>query len=405
MPGEPPIFDRDRELAALAADYKSGRLPQTQNRYREILTARPDQADVLYVLGVSEAQLGHLDAALGSIDRAIRINPAVAQYHLTQATLLQRQSRTSEAIESYRSAFNLAPLDENIFAAIVENAAYAAGEGAVRWNFIRASRVPATERKRIDRSVSVVVCSIDRDKQRRIRKHYHDLLGGLDFEIVQIANAKSLAETYNRGVRRSTGDIVIFSHDDIEIVSEHFAARLLAHFQTQDVLGIAGTSNLSGQSWISSGWPFMQGGVAYRHQLEGGTAFSFAGYGPTRPENAQAMDGLFFAAKRNVCEAVPFDEATFDGFHFYDLDFSYRAHAAGFRCAIGWDMLVVHDSAGSYGTVWQGYARKFAAKYPELALKQAPSKPVRWPSARFRKKEELIEFHRRMLKILGIKAS
>lgn len=405
MSGELPIFDRDRELASLATDHKSGRLPQTQNRYREILTATPDQADVLYVLGVSEAQLGRFDEALGSIDRAIRINPAIAQYHLTQATLLQRQSRKDEAIESYRSALSLAPLDANIFAAIVENAAHSIGEDSIRRNFVRASRIAEAERKRVERSISVVVCSAGRDKQRRIRKHYQELLAGWDFEIVQITDAKSLAEAYNRGVRRSTGDIVVFSHDDIEIVSEHFAARLLAHFQTQDVSGIAGTSNLAGQSWISSGWPFMQGGVAYRHQLEGGSAFSFAAYGPARVENAQAMDGLFFAAKRSVCEAVPFDEATFDGFHFYDLDFSYRAHAAGFRCAIGWDILVVHDSAGSYGTVWQGYARKFAAKYPELALKQAPSKPVRWPSARFRKKEELIEFHRRMLKILGIKAS
>jgi len=405
MPGEPPIFGRDRELAALAVDHKSGRLPQTQSRYREMLTATPDQADVLYVLGVSEAQLGRFDEALLSIDRAIRINPAVAQYHLTRATLLQRQLRRSEAVESYRAAFSLAPLDENIFAAIIENAGSAIGEDSVRRNFIRASRVAAAERKRLERSIWVVVCSVDRDKQRRIRKHYQDLLAGWDFEIVQITDAKSLAEAYNRGVRRSTGDIVVFSHDDIEILSEHFAARLLAHFQTQDVLGVAGTSNLVGQSWISSGWPFMQGGVAYRHELGNGVAFSFAGYGPPRTDNAQAMDGLFFAAKRSVCESIPFDEETFDGFHFYDVDFSYRAHAAGFRCAVGWDILVVHDSAGAYGSVWQGYARKFAAKYPELALKQAPSKPVRWPSARFRKKEELIEFHRRMLKILGIAAS
>src|SRR5690348_799271 len=160
MPGEPPIFDRDRELAALAVDHRSGRLPQTQSRYREILTATPDQADVLYVLGISEAQLGHFDEALGSIDRAIRINPAVAQYHLTQATLLQRQLRTPEAIESYRAAFSLAPLDETIFAAIVENAGSAIGEGSVRRNFIRASRVAAAERKRVERSISVVVCSV-----------------------------------------------------------------------------------------------------------------------------------------------------------------------------------------------------------------------------------------------------
>ena len=44
---------------------------------------------------------------------------------------------------------------------------------------------------------------------------------------------------------------------------------------------------------------------------------------PPLVRNVQALDGLFMAARRSVIERVSFDPVTFDGFHGYDLDFSY----------------------------------------------------------------------------------
>jgi len=44
------------------------------------------------------------------------------------------------------------------------------------------------------------------------------LLGDEPYEIVAVRDARSLAEGYNRGVARSSGDIVILSHDDIEFL-------------------------------------------------------------------------------------------------------------------------------------------------------------------------------------------
>jgi GT2 family glycosyltransferase len=77
----------------------------------------------------------------------------------------------------------------------------------------------------------------------------------------------------------------------------------------------------------------------------------------------QALDGVFFATRRAVVEKVPFDESTFDGWHLYDLDFSYRVAGAGFRVGVCNDLLVVHQSGGSYGQDWYRYARKFMQKH------------------------------------------
>jgi hypothetical protein len=69
------------------------------------------------------------------------------------------------------------------------------------------------------------------------------------------------------------------------------------------------------------------------------------------------------AARRQVVEAIPFDAVTFDNFHHYDLDFSYRAHLAGFKIVVPWDILIFHASRGAYDSVWERYSERFLAKH------------------------------------------
>jgi GT2 family glycosyltransferase len=81
----------------------------------------------------------------------------------------------------------------------------------------------------------------------------------------------------------------------------------------------------------------------------------------------QALDGFFFAARREAALAVGFDDKAFDGFHFYDMDFTYRAHLAGMRLAVTTDVCALHRSLGDFGEDWQRYSRRFAEKFPELS--------------------------------------
>jgi hypothetical protein len=64
---------------------------------------------------------------------------------------------------------------------------------------------------------------------------------------------------------------------------------------------------------------------------------------------------------------VGFDESTFDGFHFYDLDFSYRAARAGLRLAVTTNIVAVHESVGRFDADFEKYGARFRGKFPELA--------------------------------------
>ncbi len=48
------------------------------------------------------------------------------------------------------------------------------------------------------------------------------------------ARRASLAEGYNRAAAKASGDILVFSHDDIELVTDGFRRRLVAHLERYD---------------------------------------------------------------------------------------------------------------------------------------------------------------------------
>ena len=118
------------------------------------------------------------------------------------------------------------------------------------------------------RSVSVIMCSANPARFAEAKARYERLLQGLPHEIVGISDARSLAEGYNRGLAKARNDIVVFAHDDVEIVSPDFAARLLAGLRRHDVVGIAGTCKIEGGAWHFAGHPHLRGQRSEEHTSE-----------------------------------------------------------------------------------------------------------------------------------------
>ena len=92
--------------------------------------------------------------------------------------------------------------------------------------------------------ISIIICSITAHKLALVTANFKAVLGAAPYEIIDIHDARSLSEGYNRGIARSRGDIVIFCHDDIEILTPAFYQLLCNHLETYDVVGCAGTNCL-----------------------------------------------------------------------------------------------------------------------------------------------------------------
>lgn len=223
-------------------------------------------------------------------------------------------------------------------------------------------------------AISVIVCSVEPARLARLRHDLERELANEDWELVHIADARSLNDGYARGLARARGELIVLCHDDIGILTRRFAQRLREYLARFDLVGVAGTDRLGGPKWFWQGPPHTYSWVSQPHGQAWLTGLLGA-YGPLI-EGAQALDGVFLAAQRGALEQLGFDSEHFDGFHFYDLDLSWRAHSAGLRCAIGLDLLIWHASGGNFAASWQQYAQRFVEKFPQLAP-QRPASPYR----------------------------
>src|SRR5262249_326879 len=152
--------------------------------------------------------------------------------------------------------------------------------------------------------------------------------------------------------------------------------RLRTHLGKFALIGVAGSTLASGPGWSWSGAPHIFTSIAYPGSAGDGTLM-LATCGTSGPVigGAQLIDGLFMAARRELLEDLSFDEETFDGFHFYDLDFSYRAWRSGAETAICRDIVMCHQSRGKFNADYRHYAERYRQKFPDACSAPASPKP------------------------------
>ncbi|MCL1824644.1 MAG: glycosyltransferase family protein [Betaproteobacteria bacterium] len=212
-------------------------------------------------------------------------------------------------------------------------------------------------------SFSIIICSIDALKFTQASACYERLLAGFPHEIIGIHDARSLAEGYNRALRRARGDIVIFSHDDILILDPDFGQKISLRLQNFDILGFAGTRRVIAENWWHAGLPWSSGVIAHKN-----TPLYLSIWNPEPwplVDGIQGIDGLCIMTRREVAEEIGFDEITFDGFHLYDLDFSFSAWRAGKKIGVCCDIPIIHASMGSNNKEHARYGRLFIEKHKD----------------------------------------
>ena len=175
-------------------------------------------------------------------------------------------------------------------------------------------------------------------------------LSSLDIDVKLLINEKSIFEAYEKGFKSLNADdddIVIFCHDDIDIITspEEFKEELVRATGVKNAgfVGVAGAAKLSKQCvWWQP-----------ENKLRG---FSF--HGPSRSEmyptyfgrlqaKVLVLDGLFLAVKAKVLKNISMKKpAQFKGeWDFYDLEYTLRAYEAGYD---NWVVPIIlrHESPG-----------------------------------------------------------
>ena len=196
-------------------------------------------------------------------------------------------------------------------------------------------------------NITIIVNSCDDGRYRLFTERFLEKISLLDVDVIRISNAVSMAEGYNRGALCAKGEWLIFCHDDIGVLDNDIAGILLHAMKNADVFGPCGTRKLVSGNWYDAGQPYICGAVVApdytrknSYQLE-----LFSKSSDPLCMGIQALDGLFIACKRHVFDSLKgFDEVHLLGFHTYDIDFTFRAHLAGYTCVVANNLLLLHDS-------------------------------------------------------------
>jgi tetratricopeptide (TPR) repeat protein len=356
---------------------------------RAALVSRPDMTAGWLALGHAHVRLAEFPAAAQAYERAVACEPLSADTHFNLGVVRRRLNDLDGAARAFHEAWRLDPMLADAAKACVGTLAL-----RVRSSPDAAPVVPQS----IDgdaRSVSVIVCSVDDRKACHAAALYARLFAGVRHELITIRDAQSLAEAYNRGIDHATGDVIVLSHDDIDVLALDFAARLLMHLRTYDVVGVVGGTRMTGPLPIWAGHPHVRGWITHHAPESAEWQVDILHPSPVAGD-VEVLDGVLLAARREVFTAVRFDSATFDGFHGYDIDWSYRAALAGYSLAAAGDFRLVHASRGRFDDAWQRYAERFCAKHRTGNVDPAP---VPYYEVSFGSQAQVEAFYSRLLRL------
>tara|TARA_R110000824_G_scaffold45658_7_gene131914 strand:- start:866 stop:2440 length:1575 start_codon:yes stop_codon:yes gene_type:complete len=205
---------------------------------------------------------------------------------------------------------------------------------------------------------------------------------GKHIEVIQYINngEHSLTEIYNKGLKESTNDIVVFCHDDIVFTKPKWAKKLISHFENTDygILGVAGTTEIptTGVWWQDTKGQHLTKVVGIvTHSSEGKTWVSkYSGNYTNDIIETLNLDGLFFVAHKQRIK-VGFNE-DIKGFHFYDLDFTFNNHLNGVKIGVLYNIKITHKSPGPTDVNWEKNREQFIKLYKDYLPKSLPLKII-----------------------------
>src|SRR5215510_9354939 len=94
-------------MTRAVACHQAGNFLEAERLYNAILSAKPDHADALHLLGVLECQKGFPERGIDLMDRALAIAPNHADALSNRGNALSTLKRLQEALESYDRALQI----------------------------------------------------------------------------------------------------------------------------------------------------------------------------------------------------------------------------------------------------------------------------------------------------------
>ena len=188
-----------------------------------------------------------------------------------------------------------------------------------------------------------------------------------------------MTKVYNEGANKAKYDYLVFLHEDVIFKTKNRGEKLIKILSNKNVgaVGVAVSTYMPNNGrWYLPGEPFTKGRVIHK-SLDKKLDFIALYSRELGDHEVVVLDGLFIGTRKDIVKEIPFDEKTFDYFHFYDLDFSLRV-AQKYKVIVTTNILTKHFSHGKYDDVWKKYEDRFLNKHKDILPFTKRSKKPDW---------------------------
>ncbi len=211
--------------------------------------------------------------------------------------------------------------------------------------------------------VSVVISTRKIDDE--YLKHVEKMFSHPKTEILIYENdgEMSLTQVYNKGLKESVNDIVIFMHDDLILETSNMTPKIVKLFEKHPeygIIGIAGTDKLTSGMWWQNR-ENMFGVVGHIHEGKRHVNHYSKGVFNDVLKDVVIVDGLFFMVRKSLLKKE-FNEQ-FNGFHFYDISFCVENQFEGVKIGLTTKFGITHKSVGITNKQWEKNKLLFEALF------------------------------------------
>lgn len=216
--------------------------------------------------------------------------------------------------------------------------------------------------------ISMIVCSVDPAKLEKFCENVL-MTVGCPCEFVVHDNRETgygITHVYNLCAAKAKGEYLCFAHEDIFFRTPDWGERIVSLLQ-RPATGVVGFAGSTAKLATYSGWGSMRRYTRYNYVQRfrnGSIKFFIANPDKVSASPVIVLDGMCLFMRKEVWAETRFDEATFQGFHLYDLDIS-MAVGQKYVNYVTNDVLLEHFSEGSYNQPWLDDTVRFHRKWAD----------------------------------------
>ncbi|GHV56399.1 hypothetical protein FACS1894182_02850 [Bacteroidia bacterium] len=205
--------------------------------------------------------------------------------------------------------------------------------------------------------ITIIICSVKPERCEKALENISKTIG-VNYEAFVFDNRElnwGICKVYNQCAEKANSPIVCFMHEDVSIETKNWGKIIIDFIEkTPDcgIVGFAGGLEVEKNFiWWWYGAKRMNVNDELTDKKDAYWKFNYKNHHYINPQNeacAQVLcvDGIFQLVKKTVWSEIKYDEKSYNGFHFYDVDFSL-AVAQKYKNYVLLNMDVFHDSSGS----------------------------------------------------------